>query len=305
LSLKLSSGLLACAVLSAQPSIINAVRARLAQHDLAGAESLARAYQAQAGATPQLAAAISWLARGAFDAKSYDRADALATEASTLTARFLTARKLDADAYLPTAQGAAIEVHAQVLAARGERAEAIVYLREQAARFAGASIGERIHKNINLLSLEGKRAPALEVAEWLGPRPQSLAALRGHPVLLFFWAHWCPDCKGMIADLAKLRQEFASRGLVLVGPTRLYGSVAQGEEAPPEKEKAYIEQVRNQYYAALADMPAPLSAANFVTYGASSTPTLVLIDRAGIVRYYHPGAVAADELAAKIRSVVK
>ena len=289
---------------AAQGSIVNAVRARIAQHDLAGAESLARAYQAQAGPQPQLAAAYSWLARAALDAKALDRADALAGEAARMASRFLMGQKLDDDPWLPTAQGGAIEVHAQVLAARGERAEAVQYLEEQARQFAGTSIVERIRKNINLLGLEGKRAPALDSVQWLGPRPPALSALRGRVVLLFFWAHWCSDCKGMVASVARLREIFAPQGLVVIGPTRLYGYVAGGEDAPADKEKVYIEQVRSRYYGALSDMPAPLSAANFLAYGASTTPTLVLIDRTGVVRYYHPGAAAGPELESRIRSLL-
>jgi thiol-disulfide isomerase/thioredoxin len=123
-------------------------------------------------------------------------------------------------------------------------------------------------------------------------------------VLLFFWAHWCSDCKAEVAIIANLKRTFARQGLVVIGPTRLYGYVAGGEDASPEKEKAYIEQVRKQYYAALSDMPVPLSAANFTAYGASTTPTLVLIDGAGKVRYYHPGAASEAELTARIRSVL-
>ena len=301
----LGLALMAACGLAAQGSIVNAVRLRIAQRDLAGAESMLRAYQAQAGAQPQVAAAYSWLARGALDAKSFDRADAFATEAGKIASGFLAGRKLDDDPWLPTAEGAAIEVHAQVLAARGQRAEAVQYLQEQAKLYAGTSIAERIHKNINLLSLEGKRAPALDVAQWLGARPQPLSALRGHPVLLFFWAHWCGDCKAMEAGIANVRRTFAPQGLVVMGPTRLYGYVGGGEDAPAESEKAYIEQVRSRYYADLADMPVPLSASNFVAYGASTTPTLVLIDRTGVVRYYHPGAVDQAELAARITPLLK
>jgi thiol-disulfide isomerase/thioredoxin len=289
----------------AQPSIVNAVRTRIAQHDLAGAESLARAFQAQAGPQPQLAAAYSWLARAALADNNLDRADAFAEEASKMTARFLQGRKLDADPWLPMAQGAAIEVHAQVLMARRQRPEAVQYLQEQARQWASTSLGERIHKNINLISLEGKRAPALDVSQWIGgQRPPALASLRGHPVLLFFWAHWCADCKGMVADLARIRQTFEPKGLVVIGPTRLYGYAAGGEDAPAEKERAYIEQVRQRFYGALSGMPVPLNSGNFVNYGASTTPTLVLIDGAGVVRYYHPGALGESELAAKIRPLL-
>ena len=123
-------------------------------------------------------------------------------------------------------------------------------------------------------------------------------------MLLFFWAHWCSDCKAEVAILANVKKTFGSHGLALIGPTRLYGYVAGGQDASPAVEKRYIQQIRGQYYAGLSDMPAPLSAANLLNYGASTTPTLVLIDGAGIVRYYHPGAVSEAELSTRIRSVL-
>jgi thiol-disulfide isomerase/thioredoxin len=123
--------------------------------------------------------------------------------------------------------------------------------------------------------------------------------------LLFFWAHWCGDCKAEVATLARIRKTFEPQGLVIVAPTRLYGYVAKGADATPEAEKNYIEQVRRQYYSELADLAAPLSAANFVAYGSSTTPTLVLIDPAGIVRFYHPGALSESELSARIQTILK
>ncbi len=287
-----------------QVSIVDAVRARIAQKDLTGAEQIARTFQSQTGPRPDLAAAYSWLARAWFDVRNLDRADTFAQEAGQMSARFLTAMKLDDDPWLPTAVGAAIEVHAQVLAARGERAEALAYLREQLKAHAATSLPERIRKNMNLLTLEGKPAPELDRAQWVGAvRPPSLAGLRGRPVLLFFWAHWCSDCKAEVGIVAALRKTFAAQQLAVIGPTRLYGYVQGGEEAPPERERQYIEKVRGQFYRPLADMPAPLSAANFVNYGASSTPTLVLIDRAGVVRWYHPGSATASELTERIRQL--
>jgi thiol-disulfide isomerase/thioredoxin len=286
-------------------SLVSDVRSLIARHDLAAADQQIRSYQKKSGATPELAAAVSWMARGALEARNYDRADQYAMETRKLSDGLLAARKLDAERWLPLALGAAIEVHAQVLAARGERPEAVDYLREQLKAFAATSIGERIRKNINLLSLEGKPAPAIEEAEWLGSKPAALAALKGHPVLLFFWAHWCVDCKGEVPILANLVKRFAPRGLVLIGPTRLYGYAAGGEEATPAAEKQYIEKVRRQYYAALPAMPVPISSANFLTYGSSTTPTIVLIDAKGIVRLYHPGALPEVELAARIEEMLK
>jgi thiol-disulfide isomerase/thioredoxin len=285
-------------------SLVNDVRALIAHHDLAAAEQAVRAAQMRGGNASEVAASISWLGRAALDAHQLDQADQYASEARKLSLDLLRTRPLDADPWLPTALGASIEVQAQVLAARGERAEALAFLRREAAAYAKTSIGERIRKNLNLLSLEGKPAPAIEFADWVGARPQPLSSLRGHPVLLFFWAHWCVDCKGEVPILASLLKTYGPQGLVLVAPTRFYGYVAGGEEAPPATEKQWIDQVRRQFYGALDVMPAPISAPGFLAYGASSTPTLVLIDRAGIVRYYHPGAASEAELTAQIRKVI-
>jgi thiol-disulfide isomerase/thioredoxin len=285
-------------------SLVNDVRTLISYHDLAAAERTARNYQKLAGATPELAAALSWIARGALDLQQLNQADTFATESRELSLQLLRTRKLDIDPWLPTALGASIEVHALVLAARGERPEAVTFLRQQLVSYGSGPIGERIRKNINLLNMEGKPAPPLEVNQWLGAKPTPLAALRGHPVLLFLWAHWCADCKGEGPIIASLMKTYGPRGLVLVGPTKLYGYVAGGEEAAPVTEKRYIEQVRQQYYPFLAGMPIPLSENNFLAYGASTTPTIVLIDAGGVVRFYHPGAVSEPELSARIRKIL-
>ncbi len=130
-----------------------------------------------------------------------------------------------------------------------------------------------------------------------------LSALRGKPVLLFFWAHWCPDCKQEEHLLAQIRQEYAPRGLVIIAPTQRYGYVARGEEAGPAEELKYIDEVRKKFYADLLSVPAPVSEENFKNYGASTTPTLVILDRRGIVRVYHPGVMTLDELRAALNRI--
>ena len=279
--------------------IVAGVRAASDARNFALADREIQSYRSTVGVTADLLEALSWLARGALDAKQYDRADKYATETRQLSLDLLK-RAGRGDAPLVTALGAAIEVHAQVLAARGQRSEAITYLKAEMATWTGSPLASRIQKNINMLSMEGKPAPALEIGHWLGSRPQSLAALKGHPVLIFFWAHWCGDCKAEVPILARLMAAYGPKGLVLVGPTQLYGYTAAGD-ASAEAETRYIDQVRQQFYAPLGNMPVPVSAENFQRYGSSTTPTLVLLDSAGIVRLYHPGAMPYDALASQIR----
>src|SRR5260370_40305428 len=50
-------------------------------------------------------------------------------------------------------------------------------------------------------------------------------------------------------------------------------------------------------------MPVPLSQQNFNAYGASTTPTLVVLNRAGQAATYHPGAMPYDELRGALEKV--
>ena len=287
-----------------QADVIGDVRGQLEQNSFAAAETELRTYKARHGVTPEYLEALSWMARGAAKRGQWDQAAGYATETRSLAEKQLAKRKLDAEPHLPLALGAAYEVLAQGMDAQGKHAQAMNLLRSAVARYGNTSIRPRLQKNLNLLALVGQPAPPLQLTQYLGPKPPSLASLKGSPVLLFFWAHWCGDCKAEVPIIARLRQEFASEGLVVIGPTQLYGYAAQGADATPEQERAYIEAVRARYYASLQDMPVPLSKQNFNAYGASTTPTLVLLNRAGQVAMYHPGAMPYEELRAALEKAV-
>src|SRR6266567_5284691 len=258
---------------SAWGGIVDDVRLALAKNNFSAAESALNSYRGQQGVTAEYLEAYSWLGRAALERQQFDQAAAYAKQTPTLVLEQLKKRSLDADSHSPIALGAALEVRSQVLAARGQRTEAVALLQSALRTYGSTSIHDRLQKNLNLLSLQGKVAPALKSEEFLGAKVPLPAQLKGSPVLLFFWAHWCGDCKAEVPIIARLRQEFAPSGLVVIGPTQFYGYAAQGNDATPTQERAYIESVRQRYYASLPDMPVPLSQQNFNTYGASTTPT--------------------------------
>jgi thioredoxin-related protein len=57
-------------------------------------------------------------------------------------------------------------------------------------------------------------------------------------------------------------------------------------------------------YPWLAKEAVPLSEENFKSYGASTTPTVVLVDREGMVRLYHPGQMTMAEIEPHIKAIV-
>jgi thiol-disulfide isomerase/thioredoxin len=277
----------------------------LSQNNFSAAEAALSSYRGQQGVTTEYLEAYSWLGRAALEQRQYDQADNYAKQTQVQVVELLKKRPLDADAHLPIALGAALEVRAQAMAARGQRTQAIELLQSALRAYGKTSIQARLQKNLNLLALQGKVAPVLKEDEFLGAKLPLPAQLKGEPVLLFFWAHWCGDCKAEAPIITQLRSEYASKGLQVIGPTRRYGYTAQVEHASASDELKYIDAVRHRFYSGLLDMPVPISAYNFDTYGASTTPTLVLLDRAGKVAWYHPGAVPYDTLRGEIEKVAR
>ena len=288
----------------ASADIVEDVRTALAQRNFTAADSDLQAYRAQHGVDPEYLEALSWTAREALAANQLDKADAAAKQTETLAKQLLQKRSLDAEPHLPTALGAALEVQAQVLAAHGQNRQAAAVLQHALVTYGNTSISPRLHKNLNLLNLTAQAAMPLNTQEYLGTRPVPLSQLKGSPVLLFFWAHWCGDCKYEGPIISRLSSEFASKGLAVLAPTQLYGYAARGEDAKPKEELAYIGQVWQKFYPGLQSVPVPISKANFTNYGASTTPTLVLLDRKGRVALYHPGLMEYDDLHAAIEKTL-
>jgi len=287
---------------AAQTTIVADVRAAISRGSIGDAEALVDRFRAEAGDTPEALEALSWVGRGALAVGDYPKAAQYAERTEQLVLAALKTRPLDLEPHLPIALGAAIETEAKAGVATGQRASAIRLLQDRLKRYQNTSIRARLQKNIHLLSLEGKPAPAFTAKEFLGP---PMPSMRGHATLLFFWAHWCPDCKAEAPIVADLVKAYGPAGLLVVGPTQRYGYVAGGTVAPPNQELTYIDQVRQQFYGAISGMAVPVSKEDCLAYGMDATPTLVLVDRRGIVTLYHPGKMTRAELEPYIKAVVK
>jgi thiol-disulfide isomerase/thioredoxin len=262
-----------------------------------------RSFHLLRGWTPSALEALSWLGRGHLAAGNLDEALRIAYETEEHCKAALRRRPVDSEPRLPIALGAAIEVQAQATARKGDLADAVRMLQKNYAAYEGTSMKMRIQKNLHLLSLEGKPAPEYAIGEFLGAKPPALHELRGKAVLLFFWAHWCPDCKAMAPILAELQAKYRNQGLVIVGPTQRFGYVAKRAPADRGTENTYIAGMVKEIYGAV-DMTVPVSEDSYAGYGTSTTPTLVLVGRDGKVTMYHPGQMKREELEPEIQKAL-
>ena len=286
-------------------TIVDLARDAIAQNDFAKAEKLVLEDMAANGTTPIAIEAFSWLGRGAVAAKRYDEAMTYASRTYEIVEEQLKTRKLDDEPRLPIALGAAIEVQALTLMGQNRRSEGLMLLQREIERFKDTSIVMRLNKNINLLSLEGQPALPWASTEWLGPKPPTAAELKGKPVILFLWAHWCGDCKKQGPILNALVEKYKSAGIVVLAPTQRFGYAEKRRPVGPAEELKYIEQVRDEFYPWMKTVSAPISDEVYMRYGVSTTPTYVMIDRDGKVSTYLPGQPTSEQLEPLIKKIIE
>jgi thiol-disulfide isomerase/thioredoxin len=137
------------------------------------------------------------------------------------------------------------------------------------------------------MSLLGREAPEISVKEWIKGGPVSLADFRGRVVLLEFWATWCKPCQEMFPKLKKLHEQERSRGLEVIALTRHYMAYRGPADSMTEERQLMLSMVTEHgvdFHVGIAEDERLQG-----IYGANGLPTVVLIDRNGIIRYAGPG----------------
>jgi hypothetical protein len=275
--------------------LVRLVRFKLSAGDLASGIAAVEDYRKATGVDAEYLDAVGWLARGAEMLGRPELARRYVVE--------LRREIPDEKEGLLGPYGAAIEVWSRLMAAREGRGPAIRYLRGELDRARASSLRSRITKNINLLSLEGSPAPPLAEGNWISGPALGLDSLRGKPVLLYFWAWGCGDCKAQSVSLGRVWEKYRGTDLQLITATRLYGTV-ENKPATPDEERAEIEKVWKELYPGLVGVGTLISTETMERYGVSATPTFALVDREGLVRLYAPTRLSEEELSRRIEEVL-
>ena len=123
-------------------------------------------------------------------------------------------------------------------------------------------------------------APAFALERLDGKGKLSLASLRGHPVIVNFWATWCEPCKKESAELEATYRRYRSRGLVVVGvdTSDVTGDI-----------RAFTRKHDLTYPVVLRGQRLSVRA-----YGITGVPESFFVDRRGTIVGHVPGGINAS-----------
>lgn len=132
-------------------------------------------------------------------------------------------------------------------------------------------------------------APAFSLQDFQG-RPVSLASLRGKPVVVNFWASWCPDCK--------------DEHPVLMRAWRAYGSrvafVGVDYQDHVSNARSFLHRYGNRW----VELRDP-SQQTAIDYGVYGVPETFFIDRHGVIRYKSLGPVTWGVVRSEMRRILE
>lgn len=136
-----------------------------------------------------------------------------------------------------------------------------------------------------------RAAPPVTLAT-LNGEVQTLAALRGGPVLVSFWSTTCAPCVAETPAMKALHEHFAARGL------RTF-AVAMAQDRPDQV--VHFARTRGLPFEVVLDVNGQLARAFNDT---QTTPTKFLIDRDGRIIRTYVGSTDFDDLVRRIESAL-
>ncbi|MDD8045321.1 MAG: redoxin domain-containing protein [Verrucomicrobiota bacterium] len=170
-------------------------------------------------------------------------------------------------------------------------AAAVEAFEEFRGRFPEASVegdplGGRVLRYLESVESLDQPAPELQVESWIQGGPLRLSEVRGRPVILYFFATWCPHCNSEREFIKYLWHRYVPEGYVFIGVTN------RSRGQTPQSVGAYLQQHAMGFPVAMDSAGQTAEA-----FHGTTVPRMVLIDDRGIVRWRdHPGSLVEEML---------
>jgi len=140
---------------------------------------------------------------------------------------------------------------------------------------------------------ELQQSPDFTVVDYDGNEVK-LSDLFGKPIVLNFWASWCPPCKSEMPEFHKVYEEMGDE------VTFVMVDLVDGSRETVEKGKAYVEE-QGFLFPVYFDTEGEAGAA----YGISSIPTTIFINEDGFIVNGTQGAMDEEALRLGISGITE
>ena len=121
----------------------------------------------------------------------------------------------------------------------------------------------------------------------------SVVEFRGKPVIINFWATWCPPCRAEMPAIQRAYREYAPQGLVVLG----VNSTVQDN---PLDIAPFVEK-----YGLTFRIPLDETGEAARKYQLASLPSTFFIGRDGVIREVVTGAMSEFLLRTKIEEIIR
>jgi thiol-disulfide isomerase/thioredoxin len=128
-----------------------------------------------------------------------------------------------------------------------------------------------------------------------GGKDVSFSEFKGKPVVVNFWASWCPPCKAEMPDYEKMYREYSAKGVSFVMINMTDGS----RETVAGAQKF----LKENGYTFPAYFDEKQSAAG--AYGISAIPDSVFIDKNGAIVSAFTGVIDANTMKNNLEAILK
>ncbi|MEY4662472.1 MAG: Thiol:disulfide interchange protein DsbE [Pseudomonadota bacterium] len=156
--------------------------------------------------------------------------------------------------------------------------------------------------------LIGRPAPVFQLPSMDAAQSVSTAAFKGQLTLVNFWATWCAGCKDEHPILLALSRQ---PGLQMVGinykelqASELSGQATQSPESLQKarlRSQAWLQKNGQAFGQNLMDMDGRVG----MDFGVYGLPETYLIDRDGVVRFKHAGALTPEVVQQKLLPLLR
>lgn len=139
----------------------------------------------------------------------------------------------------------------------------------------------------------GQLAPDFTLKTLAGDQ-LTLSSLRGQPVLLNFWASWCPPCRREMPDLVHAYESYRADGLVILGVNVTFQDSTSGAQAFVDEFKITFPTLLDETGQVTNDL-----------YRVRGLPTSVFINPKGLITRINLGPMTGGQMDEFIGEIVE